>query len=291
MSEKIFDKEIIELTPTDVEYPRKLLERRSYPKSLYAIGNLELLNRTSVAIVGARNINDYGIEQTKRFASYLSQKGITIVSGLAKGVDAVAHTYSMKYEGRTIAVVASGFKDIFPKENERLFHEILKNNGLIISEYNPDEPINMSNFPKRNKIISRLTAATIVTEASIKSGSTLTAHITMKDQKSVFSIPGNINDRMCQGTNLLIEEGAYLTTSPRDVIEYLELDENDLIDSKNIEPEYKEVYNIMSKTMPIGINEICNILRKKPQDVSEILLMLEADGFIKETLCNQYVIA
>lgn len=283
------NKEVIKLTPTDIEYPEKLKRYRTFPKELYAIGNIELLNKLSLAIVGTRNINNYGIMQTERFASYLSQKGITIVSGLANGVDTIAHTYSMEYAGRTIAVVASGFNYIFPKNNETLFKKIIENGGLIISEYRPDEDINMSNFHKRNRIISRLTEATLVTEAGIKSGSTLTAHITMKDKKLVFSIPGNINDPICRGCNSLISEGAILVESPKEIIEYLEIDDK-LIDDSKIRPEYKEIYELMSNTTPIGANEICQITNKKIQEVNEILLMLESDGFIKEKGYNTYII-
>ena len=281
-------KEIIKLTPSDIEYPEKLKRYKTFPKELYAIGNMELLNKLSIAIVGTRNINNYGIIQTERFASYLSQKGITIVSGLANGVDTVAHTNSMEYAGKTIAVVASGFNHIFPKNNEILFEKIIENGGLIISEYKPDEDINMSNFHKRNRIISRLAEATLVTEAGIKSGSTLTAHITIKDKKLVFCIPGNITDAVCRGCNLLISEGAILVESPKEIIEYLEIDEK-LIDDSKIKPAYKEVYQLMNKTTPISVNEICQITKKKIQEVSEILLMLETDGFIQEKGYNTYI--
>lgn len=282
--------EIIKLYPTDIEYPKKLLKYKTYPKVLYAIGNITLLNKLSIAIVGTRNINNYGITQTERFASYLSQKGITIVSGLANGVDTIAHMYSMKYIGKTIAVIASGFNHIYPKNNERLFKSILENDGLIISEYNPNEEISMTNFPRRNRIISRISEATLVTQAGIRSGSTLTAHITMKDGKIVFSIPGNVCDAMCRGTNALIDEGAFIVDSPKDIIEYLEIDE-ELLENSKIKPEYKDVYELMSKTTPIGANEICHITNKKIQEVSEILIMLETDGFIKEKGYNTYVIA
>jgi DNA processing protein len=282
-------KKWVKLEPTDVEFPKKLLEYKDAPTVLYAAGNLELLKNPMIAIVGSRNPNEYGIEQTKRFASYLSQKGLTIISGLADGIDGVAHRYSMKNEGKTIAVIASGFKHIYPSDHKELFKEIIENGGLILSEYPPDEGVVMARFPKRNKIISRLAMGTLVTMAARRSGSTLTAHITLGDGGALFCIPGNVTDVLSGGANELIGEGGYLVTSPRDIIEYLEIDEK-MLSKDKVEPEFKDVYDLISVDNTIGSNEICHILKKNVQDVNEILLMLEADGFIKEKGLGKYVL-
>lgn len=271
----------------DSSYPKRLLQIKDYPKELYVMGNIDLLNKDSIAIVGARDCNIYGIEQTKRFASFLSQNDICIVSGLAKGIDSIAHQYSMDKMGKTIAVIASGFNNIYPKENKALFDKILENGGLIVSEWEPDYKIFMRNFPRRNRIISGITMATLVVQSKYRSGSNITAHNAFKQNREVFCIPGNIDESRSIGSNNLIREGAYVVLSPKDIIENLEY--NKLIEKRDIKiiPEFKEVYEYMSNEF-ISVNEIAKKSKLSNKEVEKKLLMLEMDGFIEKNDNDKY---
>lgn len=160
---------------TDSKYPKRLLDIKNPPKQLYVEGNDKLLNNHSIAIVGSRKCTGYGIKYAKEFASEISKNNITIVSGLAIGIDTIAHEFSKNSIGRTIAVVGCGLDHIYPKENEELFKQILENDGCIISEHPNSTKVDTKNFPKRNRIISGISMGVLVIEAAYKSGSTITA--------------------------------------------------------------------------------------------------------------------
>lgn len=269
-------------------YPHRLKEISKPPQTLYVLGNAELLNSTSVAIVGSRDCDEYGITQTKRFASYLAQKGITIVSGLARGVDSVAHYYSKDKLGKTIAVIASGFDHIYPHENKILFSQIIEEGGAIISEWPPETEADMHRFPVRNRVISGLAVGTLVVEAKYRSGTNITAHNAIKQGREVFCIPGNINSTKSFGANRLIAEGATLVTSPKDIIEILEYDGYKIDKQRKILPEYQEVYDLIGK-IPVSADEISRILNSGIIKINETLLMLEIDGFITANKGGRYI--
>ena len=215
MSEnKIFGYDVIKIDQSDSDFPERLKNIPSKPKVLYIVGNIKLLNKKEiVAIVGTRDADKYGVEITKRFSKTLSENNICIISGLAKGIDTIAHLNSLSYKGRTIAVLASGFNHIYPKENEILVEKILKNDGLIISEYPPNQEIDMSKFRHRNRIISGMSLGVLVVEARLNSGSMITANLAIKQSKPVFCIPGNLTDPLSLGCNKLISNGANLVIS------------------------------------------------------------------------------
>lgn len=160
---------------TDNRYPKRLLDIKNPPKQLYVEGNAELLNNKSLAIVGSRKCTSYGIKYAKEFASEISKNDITIVSGLAIGIDTIAHQFSKDSIGRTIAVVGCGLDHIYPKENEELFRQIVENDGCIISEYPNGTEVDTKKFPERNRIISGISIGVLVIEAAHRSGSTITA--------------------------------------------------------------------------------------------------------------------
>ncbi len=274
---------------TDERYPRRLKEIKGCPKKLYVKGDSSLLDNPSIAIVGSRDIDQYGFEQAKRFSSFLSEQGLTVISGLARGVDTVAHEYSKDKKGKTIAVLASGFNHIYPEENKKLYNEIIEEGGCIITEWEEDTPVDMNRFPKRNRIISGLSVATLVVEAKYKSGSTITARYSMKQRKPVFCIPGNIDKVRSGGTNKLISEGAYLVVSPSDILEILEYEGDNFTKEHKVKNEYMEIYQNIG-TIPITPNEISRITNKKVNEVNEILFMLEVDNFIKNIGAGKYVI-
>ena len=203
----------------DENYPRNLINTYEPPEKLYVMGNEKILNDFSIGIVGSRNASKYGEDITKSLAYGLAKKGICIVSGMARGIDTAAHTGTLLAKGKTIAVLGSGFKHIYPKENESLFWEIINSGGAVLTEYEEDEMPNPKNFPMRNRIISGLSSGVIVTEAAARSGSLITADIALEQGKEIFAVPGNVFSATSKGTNELIKQGAKLTENIFDVLE------------------------------------------------------------------------
>lgn len=211
--------EVTKINREDKEFPERLLAIKKCPSVIYAIGDINLLNsKYTVGIVGSRNRTEYGIRVTNEFSEKLSQKGLCVISGMAVGIDGIAHNSAINEIGKTIAVLGGGFNHIFPTENEWLFHKILKNGGCIISEYPPGELPDKNNFPVRNRIIAGLSDAILVIEAEHRSGSSITAKYANEQGKTVYAIPSNIYSYAGVGTNRLIQEGAILVTKPEQII-------------------------------------------------------------------------
>lgn len=186
-------------------------------------GNVELLQNSSIAIVGSRDASEYGKKFAAQFASSIARSNITIVSGMAVGVDSVAHKNSIDKVGKTIAVMGSGFNNIFPKENEDLFKEIIEKGGLVISEHSPNTKPNLKSFPFRNRIIAGLSMAVLVVEAKFRSGSSVTARYAFEQNKQVFCLPHSLEDTNGVGTNNLLKTGAKLITKPQEIGELLKI--------------------------------------------------------------------
>lgn len=212
------DKKIYLLTKNNKYYPRKLCNIYDAPISLYAKGNIEILNKKTLAMVGCRENSYYGKQVALTFSYQLSKKGINIISGLAKGIDSYSHMGAIKAKASTIAVIGSGLENFYPKENQWLYDEILKHNGCIISEYPLEAKPNKINFPARNRIISGMSEGVIVVEAKRKSGTMITVDFALEQGKEVFVVPGNITSKNSEGTNSLIQEGAKLVTNIEDII-------------------------------------------------------------------------
>lgn len=212
---------IQELHITDEKYPSKLKNIYDPPHALYIIGNVEILNNVGVSIIGSRRCTKYGIEMSQKFAYLLAKHNINIISGLARGIDTNAHIGTLKAKGKTIAVLGSGLDNIYPQENIGLAKNIVKNGGAIISEYPlGTKPLPM-NFPKRNRIISGLSDALIVVEATKKSGTSITVDYALDQGKEVYALPGNINQITSCGTNELIKQGAKPLTGVQDILQDL----------------------------------------------------------------------
>lgn len=274
---------VYQINKKDKDYPKKFLELKSPPKMIYVIGNLKLLNRDSVVIVGSRDSTLYGERQAKKIAKELSENGITIVSGLAKGIDSVAHINSMREKGKTIAVIASGFNHIYPEENILLAKEIIENGGTIISQYPPDTEVDLKKFPKRNNLIAALGRCTIVVEAKARSGSGITARKTMEQKKPVFCLPGRVEDKNGRGTNNLIKKGAYIYTDIRDIYEMMGIDcltrKVNRIKSKYIKKVYKDIYKLI-EYKPKSKNEIAKELNIEISELNTKITLMELDGLI-----------
>ena len=204
----------------EAEYPQLLLELPDAPPILFVQGELLPCDELSVAIVGTRHATVYGRQQAERIAFGLAKAGITVVSGMARGIDSAAHQGALDAGGRTIAVFGCGIGHIYPPENEGLAKAIAAA-GALVSEYAPDTKPRGGMFPQRNRIISGMTHATLVIEAPERSGSLITARTASEQGREVMALPGNVNSRASQGTNLLIRDGAKLVRNVEDILECL----------------------------------------------------------------------
>ena len=210
---------IEKINQNDKYYPKNLLEIYNPPKQLYILGNKEILNSFNIAIIGCRLNSKYGENVAKELACKLSKLGIVITSGLAKGIDSYSHIGCLNAGGKTIAVLGSGFYNIYPKENIKIAKQIVEKGGVIISEYNPEEKPKKENFPSRNRIISGISNGVVVVEAKEKSGTFITVDLALEQGKNIFAVPGNILSKNSQGTNELIKQGAKIVTKVEDIIE------------------------------------------------------------------------
>jgi DNA processing protein len=208
------------LTLADAEYPPLLLHTADPPLLLYVQGELSLLARSSLAIVGSRNASAQGMENARDFAAHLSAERWTIVSGLAQGIDSAAHEGGLSGPGSTLAVVGTGLDRVYPARNRALARRIAER-GALISEFAPGTPPLAENFPQRNRIIAGLSRGTLVVEAALQSGSLITARIATESGREVFALPGSIHSPLSRGCHALIRQGAKLVESAADILEEL----------------------------------------------------------------------
>jgi DNA processing protein len=208
------------LTLGDPAYPPALLETADPPLLLYVMGDAGFLRRPCIAIVGSRNPTPQGADNARAFAATFSQAGLTVVSGLALGIDGAAHEGGVSGPGGTLAVVGTGLDRVYPRRHHELAHRITRN-GALVSEYPLGMPPLPPNFPKRNRIIAGLAGGTLVVEAALQSGSLITARLAVEMGREVFAIPGSIHSPQSRGCHALIKQGAKLVDSAQDVLEEL----------------------------------------------------------------------
>lgn len=204
----------------DAGYPASLLTIPDPPMLLYVKGRAELLTQPSLAVVGSRHASSQGLLDAERFSKAMSEAGLTIISGLAQGIDAAAHRGGLQAQGSTIAVIGTGPDIVYPAKNRELAHLIARD-GCLISEYPLGMPAIASNFPRRNRIISGLARAVLVVEAAAQSGSLITARMALEQGRDVFAIPGSIHSVLAKGCHQLIKQGAKLVESAQDILEEL----------------------------------------------------------------------
>lgn len=243
---------------------------------------------TSIAIVGSRECSDYGFRQAYEFAKELSKKGICVISGLAVGIDTASHLGAMHQIGKTIVVLGSGLNRIYPKENKILSSSIIKNGGLIVTEYDFNEEIKPENFPKRNRIMSGISDGILVIEARKRSGTLITVRHAKKQGKELFCLPGNISNKSSIGSNELIKNGAKMVTDVNDILEELVKKSQVDIGENEINSEYKTIYNILTD-VPMHINEICKRVNSPIAEVNQIITMLEIEGLIQSLPNNEFI--
>ncbi len=209
---------IIIITLMDKTNTKNLHRIYDKPILLYAKGNTNLLKSLKkISIIGSRNCSEYGKIVTQKLSYMLAKKDYTIVSGMAKGIDSYAHKGTLTAKGNTIAILGSGVNYIYPEENKRLYNKILEQNGLILSEYGIDTKPIPEYFPARNRLISGISDKILITEASRKSGTMITANFAIEQGKTVYAVPGNITSTRSEGTNELIKDGAILVNSLEDI--------------------------------------------------------------------------
>jgi DNA processing protein len=275
------------ITVWEDDYPSLLKKIYDPPLILYVLGKFDEKDKYSIAVVGTRQPTNYGKIQAEKIVSDLVDQNITIISGLARGIDSVAHITALKNNGRTIAVIGSGLDIVYPAENRKLFNQISEN-GVIISEFLLGTAPNAENFPKRNRIISGLSLGTLIIETAITGGAMQTARLALDQNREVFAIPGNLNIRQSEGTNLLIQRGeAELVKNAEDILVELELKLKPIL-GKNIPKQQKDltifeekIYNCLLNE-PLHIDMIAEKTNQSTSDCLVHLLSLEFKGLVKQ---------
>lgn len=278
------------LTIFSEKYPQKLIDLPDRPLILYAKGDLSLLEKQGIAIVGTRMPSNYGALVTEKFAGELARSGLVVISGLCYGVDEIAHRKTLEVGGKTIAVVGSGFKHIYPATNTSLSEEIAKK-GLLLSEYYPSFKSRKYSFPKRNRIVAGLSEGVLISEAGFKSGTIHTKEYASEYGKDLFAIPGNITSNKSELTNMLIKTSqAQCVISPDDIIKYYGL-EKKVEKKKAIELNFEEqeILNLLEdgeKNFDY-LAQKCNI---SANNLNFYLTTLEINGLIKKLPAQFYAL-
>jgi DNA processing protein len=266
------------LTIRDNLYPKPLREIFDPPLVLYYAGNRNVLSKPAISIVGARKPTPYGRAVAEKLAHDLSSKGLVVVSGMARGIDSIAHWGALK-GGETIAVLGSGLERVYPKENGPLFEKIVEN-GLVLSEYAMKAPPLKYHFPNRNRIISGLSLGVVVVEGTKKSGSLISARLALEENREVMAVPGNITSELSQGTNWLIKNGAKLVNDWKDVVgefpsplkeEILSKDKRKKRAPPILKMEEKKIYDLL---FPDSLTTVDELVEKSNLSVSEVLSIL-----------------
>ena len=292
--EKLNQEKIKIIKLNDDNYPRLLSEIYDPPALLYCKGNLKK-DECCIGIVGTRKVSSYGKQVTEDFASKLTKSNLTIVSGMALGVDSFAHNAVLKLKSRTIAVLGTGIDDksIYPRSNYYLSKKIVSEGGAVISEFPIGTLPLRYNFPQRNRIISGLSLGVLVIEAGEKSGALITASCALDQNRDVFATPGNIYSTVSIGPNNLIKQGAKLVTKAEEILEFLNIEQAvSFSENKKILPETKEeelIINCLSHEA-IHIDSITRRTNLAINKVGSILIMMEMKGMIKNTGGMMYIV-
>lgn len=290
---RVEDSDAQVLTWDSPAYPRYLREIPASPYVLYVRGDFSDADRWAVAIVGTRRLTRYGRQITKELATALAYNGVTVVSGLARGIDGIAHQAALTAGGRTIAVLGSGVDIIYPPENRPIAEEIMRTRrGAIISEYALGAQPEGRNFPPRNRIISGLALGVIVVEAGDRSGALITARFALEQDREVFAVPGNINSPASRGPNMLIQQGAKLVLSVEDVLEELNLTMvQEQVAVQVALPESAEEAALLEQlsAQPTHIDELSRSSGLAPALVSSTLTLMELKGIVQQVGGMNYV--
>lgn len=272
------------LTWDDPDYPRRLKEIDQPPPVLYVRGALIEADEWAVALVGTRRVTTYGRQVTEQLATALAQNGVTVVSGLARGTDSIAHQTALNAGGRTIAVLGSGVDNLYPPENRRLAEEIMQR-GAVISDYALGTQPEAANFPPRNRIISGLSMAVVVVEASRQSGALITAEFAVEQGREVFAVPGSIFAPQSHGTNRLIQQGARPMLTPQDVLEMLDLGRvAQQREARAVLPANETEAHILTliRNEALHVDEISVQAQLPVKEITATLTLMELKGMVRQ---------
>lgn len=304
---KLCRKENISIkTILDKDYPENLKCIYDPPPVLYVKGNLSDCDYDSIAIVGSRRASFYGISMASRLSRELAGLGITIVSGLARGIDTASHKGALSADGRTIAILGSGLLRLYPPENKELADSISSTNGAVISEFSLETPPLARNFPRRNRVISGLSLGVVVVEAARNSGALITADLALEENREVFAVPGKMDSTTSVGTHSLIKQGAKLISSTEDIIDEIKIklrrpaapiakqrralkeEPGNGFPELNLDNSEDSVYKILSKE-PLYIDEIINLSKMNVSRLSPVLMKLQLKKMIRELPGKNFV--
>ncbi|HET7557602.1 MAG TPA: DNA-processing protein DprA [Rhodanobacteraceae bacterium] len=282
---------------TDPDFPPQLAEIPQPPAALFVVGDPGLLLHAQVAMVGARSASAQGMANAREFARAFVHAGLTVASGLADGIDGAAHTGALEAHGTTIAVIGTGADLVYPRKHRELATRIAQH-GAIVSEYPLGTPARAEHFPQRNRLIAGLALGTLVVEASLQSGSLITARLAGEMGREVFALPGSIHNPLSRGCHKLIRDGARLTETAREVIEALAPGAQALgaqlrqrlesppqessagaAPSRERDPDYARLLSALDET-PLGLDELATRTGLKPAELSSMLLLLELEGAV-----------
>ena len=286
---------------TEPEYPQSLLQIYDPPVVLYVRGDVSILNGPSLAIVGTRRPTVYGTQMADRMGRDLASRGLAIISGLARGVDAIAHQGATAVGGRAIGVLGTGIDVCYPKENKKLFEKVLER-GAIVSEFPIGSHPAPENFPVRNRIIAGMPIGVIIVEGKQYSGSLITARLAMEFGREVFGVPGNVTQDVSFAPNLLIKQGAKLVTNAEDVIEELptpvraalvqieavESEQRNLLVADGLSPSEKKIYELLSAEESRPIDSLVEASGLNSSEVLATLFTLEIKGIVRQLPGKQF---
>lgn len=286
---------------SEPEYPQTLLQIYDPPVLFYVRGDTQILNLPSLAVVGTRRPTLYGTQMADRLARDLAARGIVIVSGLARGIDAIAHQGATAAQGRAIGVLGTGIDVCYPKENKKLYEKVLEH-GAILSEFPLGTHPAPENFPIRNRIVAGMPLGAIIIEGAQYSGSLITARLAMEFGREVFGVPGNVTQAVSFAPNLLIKQGAKLVTCAEDVIEELPTpvratltkleqpaaEQRNLLVAESLTGSGQKIYALLSSDEPRPIDDIVERTGLNSSDVLATLFDLEMKGFVRQLPGKQF---
>jgi DNA processing protein len=293
--EKLESEGIKFVTLMDDNYPKLLKEIYNPPFILFYRGDISCLNNSCLGVVGARKNSSYGQQACEEIVSALARQSITIISGLALGIDAIAHESCLQAEGYTAAVIGSSLDwgNIGPSTNRNLAKKIIEKGGCLLSEYAPVFPASKITFPQRNRIISGLSLGILIIEAAKSSGTLITGKFALEQNRDVFAVPGNIFSSTSEGTNNIIKLGAKLVTNASDILEELNLKQiSEIAEDQNSKiiatEEEKLILQYLSRE-PTHIDKISQLCRIKINVLSSKLMLMEINGLIKDLGAQNYI--
>lgn len=282
---------INQILPQENNFTQIITSIALVPKKLYYIGTLPTERLPSIAIVGTRKPTSYGKEITQKFAHDLARRGVVIISGMALGVDAIAHRAALEASGTTLAIQGNGLAALYPATNRQLGEDIIRRGGAIISEYEPDVPARQHTFLERNRIVSGLSDAVLITEAAAKSGTLNTAHHAIEQGKDVFVVPGNITSPLSAGCNSLIKQGALPVTCVEDILEVVapQLLQPQAILALGDNPLQSKIIELLQSGVRDG-DELLATTGVAASEFATELTMMEINGLIRGLGANQWTL-